>query len=120
MQVLQVVALHQQTGLAEQAMLDQLPGRVNLVQQHVRVDLLGGREDHHLEALAHCLQEVVQIWPLAHIDLVHLSIETVRQGISTYSLVMQSIDGVLNTHIYRYRLSCAYIGMRIYRYGSYV
>ena len=79
-------------------MLDQLPGRVDFVQQHVRVDLLGGREDHHLKALAHCLQEVVQVRPLAYIDLVHLSVETVQQGISTYNLVTYCIHGVLNTH----------------------
>ena len=51
------------------------PGGVQDVEELLGIDLLGGREDNHLEELSTALQEGLQVGPPPHMDPVLPAIE---------------------------------------------
>lgn len=81
-QVLEVVALHRQTGLAEYSVLDVLALRIDAIEQLVGVDLLAGGEDDDLELSVDSLKELLKIGALPYVDAVLDALNTTGKTIS--------------------------------------
>lgn len=78
-EVLHVVPLHEEARLAVDAVAEELPLRVQDVEQLLGVDALAGREDDDLEEARHPLHEVPQMRAAAHVDGVLSEIELDRE-----------------------------------------
>ena len=79
-EVFEVVAINVEAGVAEKAIADVATLGIEQVQQLLCIDLLARREDSHLKLSRNPLQKLVQMRPLAHVNLVIRTVEGDREG----------------------------------------
>mmetsp|Transcript_13554 Transcript_13554/g.38794 ORF Transcript_13554/g.38794 Transcript_13554/m.38794 type:complete len:471 (-) Transcript_13554:1203-2615(-) len=102
-QILEVVALHRQAGLAEHPMLDVLSLRIDAIQKLVGIDLLTGREDDDLEFSVDSLKEFLQIRTLPNVDAVLNAVEYDRKD---HVGIGNRLDGTVDQSLVEVQHQC--------------